>query len=123
MPGMMQFSHKHHNAREMNATRRELIMQRWNMIQHELIPEIKNDIGTLTPKLEKVIHILEWVRIEEFPPATWCGVGRPPHDRAWLANAFVSKAVLGLTTTAGLIERLTIDRALRRICGLRTSTT
>ena len=63
MSGMMQFSHKHHNAREMNATRRELIMQRWNMIQHELIPEIKNDIGTLTPKLEKVIHILEWVRI------------------------------------------------------------
>jgi hypothetical protein len=101
----------------MNATRREQIMQRWNVIQHELIPEIKNDIGTLTQKLEKVIHILEWVRIEEFTQATWCGVGRPPHERAWLANAFVSKAVLGLTTTAGLIERLTIDRALRRICG------
>ncbi len=115
--GMMRFSRQHHNACEMNATRRELIMQRWNVIQHELIPEIKNDIGTLTPKLEKVIHILEWVRIEEFTQATWCGVGRPPHERAWLANAFVSKAVLGLATTAGLIERLTIDRALRRICG------
>lgn len=115
--GMMRFSRQHHNAREMDATRREQIMQRWNVIQHELIPELKNDIGTLTPKLEKVIHILEWVRIEEFTQATWCGVGRPPHERAWLANAFVSKAVLGLTTTAGLIERLTIDRALRRICG------
>jgi hypothetical protein len=34
-----------------------------------------------------------------------------------LANAFVAKAVLGLPTTVGLIERLTIDRALRRICG------
>lgn len=34
-----------------------------------------------------------------------------------LANAFVAKAVLGLTTTAGLIERLQMDRALRRICG------
>lgn len=44
-------------------------------------------------------------------------MGRPPHERAWLANAFVAKAVLGLTTTTGLIERLTIDRALRRICG------
>jgi hypothetical protein len=44
-------------------------------------------------------------------------VGRHPHERAWLANAFVAKAVLGLATTAGLIERLTIDRALRRICG------
>lgn len=34
-----------------------------------------------------------------------------------LANAFVSKAVLGLSTTAGMIERLAVDRALRRICG------
>lgn len=33
------------------------------------------------------------------------------------AYAFVAKAVLGLTTTSALIERLTIDRALRRICG------
>jgi len=92
-------------------------MQRWNVIQHELLPELRNDVGPLTPKLEKVIHILEWVRIEEFTNFAWCGVGRPPHERAWLANAFVAKSVLGLPTTAALIERLSIDRALRRICG------
>jgi hypothetical protein len=57
------------------------------------------------------------VRIEELTAASWCGVGRPSHERAWLANAFVVKGVLGIATTAGLIERLTIDRALRRICG------
>ena len=101
----------------MNATERDLIMQRWNVIQHKLIPELRNDAGVLTPKLERVIHTLEWVRIEEFVTSTWCGIGRPPSERAWLANAFVAKAVLGLTTTAGLIERLTMDRALRRICG------
>lgn len=101
----------------MDAIRRELIMQRWDVIQHELLPELKNELGALTPKLEKVIHTLEWVRIEEFTVSTWQGVGRPPCERAWLANAFVAKAVLGLTTTTGLIERLTIDRALRRICG------
>jgi len=101
----------------MNATKRQMIMQRWNVIQHELLPELRNDVGPLTPKLEKVIYVLEWVRIEEFTESTWCGVGRPPHERAWLANAFVAKAVLGLTTTAGLIERLTVDRTLRRICG------
>lgn len=101
----------------MHATERDLIMQRWNVIQHELIPELRNGLGTLTPKLERVIHTLEWVRIEEFVTSTWCGIGRPPSERAWLANAFVAKAMLGLTTTAGLIERLTMDRALRRICG------
>jgi hypothetical protein len=92
-------------------------MQRWNIIQHELLPELRHELGALTPKLERVIHILEWVRIEEFTKTSWCGVGRPPHERAWLANAFVAKTVLGISTTAALIERLTIDRALRRICG------
>lgn len=101
----------------MDATRANLIMQRWNVVQHELLPELREQVGSLTPKLEKVIHTLEWVRIEEFVASSRCGVGRPPHERAWLANAFVAKSVLGLTTTTALIERLTIDRALRRICG------
>ncbi len=102
----------------MDAIRPHLILQRWNVVQHELLPELKNEVGALTPKLERVIHTLEWVRIEQFVSASWCGTGRPPHERSWLANAFVAKAVLGLTTTVGLIERLTVDRALRRICGV-----
>lgn len=101
----------------MDTISRELIMQRWSVVQHELIPELRSDVGPLTPKLEKVIHTLEWVRIEEFTGPGWRGVGRNPHERAWLANALVAKAVLGLATKAGLIERLSIDRALRRICG------
>ncbi len=92
-------------------------MQRWNVIQHELLPELREHVGSLTPKLEKVVHTLEWVRIEEFTETSWCGIGRPPHERAWLANAFVAKSVLGLSTTTALIERLLMDRALRRICG------
>lgn len=61
----------------MDATRRQLIMHRWNVVQHELIPELRDEVGTLTPRLEKVIHTLEWVRIEEFVSSTWCGEGRP----------------------------------------------
>ena len=101
----------------MDTTRRALILQRWTVVQHELLPELRNAVGALTPKLEKIIHTLEWVRIEEFVSSSGCGAGRPPHERSWLANAFVAKSVLGLTTTRGLIERLMIDRALRRICG------
>lgn len=101
----------------MDMTQPQQILQRWHVIQHELPPELAEEFGGLTPKLEKVIHTLEWVRIEEFKGTSWCGVGRPPFERAWLANAFVAKAVLGLPTTAGLRERLMIDRALRRICG------
>ena len=83
-------------------------MQRWSVVQQELMPELRLEIGPLTPRLEKVIHILEWVRIEEFVESAWSGVGRPPHDRGALASAFVAKAVLGLTTTEALTERLKI---------------
>ena len=107
----------HISTRPMNSTERTQIMQRWTTVQQELIPKLWQEEGVLTPKLEKLIHIIEWVRIEEFVAVSWCGIGRPPHDRGALATAFVAKAVLGLTTTTALIERLHMDRALRRICG------
>jgi len=101
----------------MNPTKRQNIMHRWSVIQHELIPGMREQGDILTPKLEQLIHTLEWVRIEEFVKDAWCGIGRPPAQRAWLANAFVAKSVLALGTTKALIERLSIDRSLRRICG------
>lgn len=92
-------------------------MQRWYVIQHDLMPELKRECGGLTPKLEKLVHILDWVRIEEWSAQTWQGIGRKPHDRSALANAFVAKPVLGLPTTRALIDRLALDRALKRLCG------
>jgi Transposase DDE domain/Transposase domain (DUF772) len=101
----------------MNTTLSQVLMQRWNVVQYELIPYLGDEIGQLTPRLEKLIHILDWVRIEEWTEVSWCGIGRPPVERAWLANAFVAKSVLNLVTTVGLIDRLANDRSLRRICG------
>ena len=49
----------------MNPTQRGLIMQRRGVVQRELMPELRSEIGPLTSKPEKVIHTLEWVRIEE----------------------------------------------------------
>jgi transposase len=57
------------------------------------------------------------VRIETFCPSGYVGTGRRPHERAWLANAFLAKAVLGIRQTRALHERLTMDRSLRRLCG------
>lgn len=101
----------------MNATTPKQIMQRWQIVQGQLLPDLRQQIGSLTPKLEKLIHILEWTRIEEFVQRSSYHTGRPPHELASLANAFVAKVVLGLTTTVHLIERLSIDKALQRICG------
>lgn len=92
-------------------------LQRWSCVQQTLIPELLHEMGALTPKLERLIHVLEWVRVEEFVQRHYRDWGRPAHERAWLANAFVAKALLGLPNTTALIERLHMDRSLRRICG------
>ncbi len=105
------------NAHATNAIQRDTILQRWTAVQAEPLPQLRVEFEGLTPRLERVIHTLEWVRIEAFTRSVGAEVGRPPHERARLANAFVAKAVLGLDMTVALIERLTLDRALRRICG------
>jgi len=101
----------------MDITQRARILQRWGTVQQDLIPELKAELGPLTPRLEKLIHILEWVRIEEYVRPGWYGIGCIGHDRGMIANAFVAKVVLGLRTTAGLLERLSMDRVLKRLCG------
>lgn len=81
-----------------------------------LFPIVEAELGELTSKQQYLIRILEMVRIEEFVK-TFCGAGRPPEDRKALARSFVAKAVYNMTTTRELIERLTTDSNLRRICG------
>lgn len=101
----------------MNTTARAQIAQRWNQMQTEILPCFRNDLGIVTPKLEKLIYVLELTRIEDFIRSSRYGPGRLPHERGWLANAFVAKTVLGLADTRALIDRLQNDRSLRRICG------
>ena len=55
----------------MSITQRDLIMQRWGVVQREFMPELRSEIGPLSSKLEKVIHTLEWVRIEAFVEWPW----------------------------------------------------
>jgi hypothetical protein len=64
----------------MNTTQRNGIMQRcWRIVQEELMPELRNEVGALTPKLVQVVHTLEWVRIEGFVSSTW--------GRMWTSRA------------------------------------
>ena len=56
-------------------------------------------------------------RIEAFLPG-WPGLpGRPLSERSALARAFVAKAVFNLSTTRLLIEMLSVDKTLHRLCG------
>ena len=81
----------------MNTTQRSGIMQRWFVIQHELMPELRNEVGALTPKLEHVIRTLEWVRIEEFVVSTWRGCGVRNMIAGFGCGAIASRSVRVIT--------------------------
>lgn len=100
-----------------NSTKRTALMQQLLTVQHELLPQWAMEQETLTPKLEKLIHVLDWLDMSAFFHSRHGIDGRPPHDRHSLSAAFVAKVVLNLPTTTALRERLCIDRSLRRICG------
>lgn len=108
-----------HYLPTMDTSLRSGLSQIWLAVQNILFPEIEAQIGqALTPKLlQRVIRILEMVRVEEDVASRWGAVGRPLRDRVALARGFVAKSVLDLPTTEALIDRLNNDKSLKRLCG------
>jgi hypothetical protein len=95
----------------------ETLSNTWDHIQGFLFPMLREEVGPLTAQHERLIIVLDVARVETFVQM-WSGLpGRPLEDRHALARAFVAKAVLNLPTTTSLIERLTVDATLRRLCG------
>ena len=89
----------------------------WSSFQAELFPWLEEETGPLGERYERFVMVLELVRVETFLPYLNGVPGCPRKDRAALARAFIAKAVFDLATTRALIERLAIDRTLRRLCG------
>jgi hypothetical protein len=90
---------------------------RWSHIQSSLFPWLREEVEPMTELLGRLVLILDVIGLEAFVPEPPRGAGRPPEDRRALARAFVAKTVLGIPTTSALIERLAIDKSLRRILG------
>jgi hypothetical protein len=88
-------------------------------IQSSLFPGFAEELGPTTEKHQKVIVILDVLKIEDFVNVAPYPLerGRPPVDAAAMARAYISKAVLNIPTTRALIDRLKVDTVLRRICG------
>ena len=102
----------------MNNALRARLTQFHHDFQHQLLPLVEADLSvSLTPTMARLLRIWECVEIERFVPSTRGLVGRPPRERMALARAFVAKAVLGLSETSALVERLNADALLRQLCG------
>jgi hypothetical protein len=96
---------------------RPMLTSAWTHIQGFLFPLLRETAGPLTQQHERLVTVLDVARIEAFVQM-WPGLpGRPVADRHALARAFAAKAVLNLPTTLALIDRLTADATLRRLCG------
>lgn len=102
---------------KMNTTLKDRLLQLKQFIQRNLFTWQEEELLELTPKLEEVIHIIEFTEIDRFVPGYRGRVGRHGICRVEIARAFVAKAVLNLPTTEALIDRLHNDMSLRRICG------
>jgi len=72
----------------------------------------------MTPKLYKLVTLLDFPQIELFiPRRSPYQVGAPPKDRRCLARAFVAKAFYNAPDTKGFRDRLLHDKDLRKVCG------
>src|ERR1700752_2025800 len=95
----------------------DAVMVRLNHIQGSLFPWLREEVDPITEALGRLVTTLDVIGLEAFVPEPPRGPGRPPEDRRALARAFVAKAMLGVPTTNALIERLAVDKSLRRILG------
>lgn len=86
-------------------------------IQKKLFPILEEEIGPLTEKQQKLIKILEMIRIEAFVKINRGYRGRPEDDRQSIARAFVARSVYNISETKELRERILSDKSLRQICG------
>jgi hypothetical protein len=86
-------------------------------LENCLFPEIKEQLGILSTKEEKLIKILDLAQIEK--NVTVVTITNTPKDRIEIARAMIAKSVYNMQTTRDLIDRLHSDRVLRVLCGWR----
>ena len=63
----------------MMAEPHDSTITRWNRIQTALFPWMREELDPLTEALERLIHVLDTIRLEAFvPPPPSGGRGRKP---------------------------------------------
>jgi IS5 family transposase len=89
------------------------------VLQTRLFPALQEELGTMSSLHERFVQALVTLQLDGFVTVR-SGPGRPPHDRASIARAFLAKAVFNIVHTRALLDRLLVDTVLRRLCGWET---
>jgi hypothetical protein len=101
----------------MQLTVSGLLNQFQRLMQGVLFPALQEQLGPLSDKHGQLAAVLSMIEIESLVGSWSGGVGRPSKHRRAIARAFVAKAVFNLNSTRQLLDRLSVDVSLRRICG------
>jgi len=101
----------------MQLTVSGLLNQFHRIMQGVLFPALQEQLGPLSDKHQQLVLVLNLIQIEAMVASWSGGVGRPAKDRRAMARSFVAKAVFNMGTTRQLLDRLSVDVSLRRICG------
>lgn len=90
----------------------------WSRVQGSLFPALDEAGIEMTPKLYRLVALLDLLQIELFVPRrSPYQVGAKPSDRRCLARAFVAKAFYNATDSKAFQDRLLHDKDLRKVCG------
>jgi hypothetical protein len=96
---------------------REYFSRYWQGVKNHLLPELANELQTISERHGHLIKVLDILRIEDHIKGKLYSTGRPRADRAAIARSFIAKALFNITTTEMLLDRLRSDVVFRRICG------
>jgi hypothetical protein len=86
------------------------------LLQGQLFPVLAEELGPMGDRHQAFVRALSLLQLDGFV-ARRRGRGRPAHDRACVARAFLAKAVFNIPHTRALLDRLANDPTLRRLCG------
>lgn len=101
----------------MQLTVSGVLNQFQRILQGTLFPALQEQLGPLSDKHRQLAAVLSMIEIEALVGSWSGGVGRPARHRRAMARAFVAKAVFNLSATRQLLDRLSVDVSLRRLCG------
>jgi hypothetical protein len=100
----------------MNSLLQFLTQSFGKILQDQLFPVLREELGHLSDRHEQFVRVLAMLQLDGFVTVQQ-GRGRPGHDRTSIARAFVAKAVFNIPHTRALLDRLSVDVVLRRLCG------
>lgn len=103
----------------MNSLLQILTQSFGKILQDRLFPVLREELGAMSERHEQFVRALTVLQLDGFVSVR-NGRGRPAHDRANIARAFVAKAIFNFPHTRALIDRMRVDAVLRRLCGWET---